>query len=243
MKEIKIVSTSDLHGNLIPDLPTGDILTISGDICPVRGSHSPVSQMHWMNNHFIPWIAELLSSGKFKHVVFIAGNHDFVLNSIKKGNDPFYTLVLPEGAHYLIDNEIEIEGVRIYGTPWTPTFGNWAFMYNESILHNFYQKIPEGLDILLSHGPAYHMNDTILQYPERIEGSEEHIGSKALAKRVFEVSPKYVIFGHIHSGSHLPEQHALGPKYDKTITSVNVSCLDENYNLAYKPFEFSIIKE
>lgn len=243
MKEINIVSISDLHGFLPSNLPEGDILTICGDICPVKGSHSPTTQIYWLNNHFIPWISELVNSNKFKHAVFITGNHDFVFNSIHKNNNPLFTLNLPENIHYLFDNEITIEDVRIYGTPWTPTFGNWAFMHNEAILNNIFMKIPEGIDILLTHGPAYGYNDTILQYPERING-EQHIGSTALERHIKRAKPKWLLAGHIHSGSHSIEK-CLTDYMDlsKYINCVNVSIMDEDYNPTYDPFEFSVIKE
>jgi len=243
MKEIKIVAFSDIHGYLLDNLPEGDIALIAGDICPVHGSHSPTAQYYWLQNKFIPWCYELLNSNKFKHICFCGGNHDFIFETIIT-NSTQYFIKWPENVHYLFDDMVEIEGVKIYGTPWTPVFCNWAFMAKEKILHNYFLKIPEKLDILLAHGPVYGYNDTIIQYPERTEGRDSHLGSKSLLHRIKEVRPKWYIHGHIHSGNHNIEKvfHNMGDLTAHT-NSVNVSILDENYHFAYDPFQFSIIKE
>ena len=52
-----------------------------------------------------------------------------------------------------------------------------------------------------------------------------------LSNRIWEVKPKMVISGHIHSGDHNLVEVA-GTKY------VNVSLLDESYSFNYKPFYF-----
>lgn len=229
-KLVKIVAVSDLHGILDFDIPSGDILTISGDICPVRGSHSPTAQMFWLNDYFLPWCDKLIKDGIFKRVVFIAGNHDFVFRKIVYHYpESNFNFVLPKNVHYLQDTEITILGVRIYGTPWTPTFCNWAFMHNEDVLdNNIYSRIPTGLDILLSHGPMYGSNDTIMQY-----GENEHLGSKSLRKHILRACPRWVFVGHIHSGDHAITKIDSSEGIHTNIA--NVSILDENYNIGYIP--------
>lgn len=244
MNEIKIVSISDIHGNLDFKLPNGYILTISGDICPVKGSHSPTAQAHWINNYFFPWCTNLLEHNKFMHIVFIAGNHDFIFQALLKNSTGIFKLQYPERVHYLKDSLIDIDGAIIYGTPWTPTFGNWAFMNSEHALDNYFSKIPNNVDILLSHGPMQDYNDTIMQYPERTLGRDPHIGSSSLKKHVLRTLPKYVLVGHIHSGSHEPiKVYNSLEDFEKYSISVNVSLLNENYEIGYKPFEFTLIKE
>ncbi len=68
--------------------------------------------------------------------VCIAGNHDFILDpefldSI--GGDMQDVLRAREllsnkSFYYLEDQEITLLGLRIYGTPWSPTFFHWGFM-------------------------------------------------------------------------------------------------------------------
>ena len=235
MKSVKVISISDTHGELLQNLPSGDILTISGDICPVRGSHNPTNQMFWLKNHFLPWTDKLVKDGTFHHVVFVAGNHDFVFKKASTSTVGDFYLDLPTNVHYLQDSMVEVEGLKIYGTPWTPTFGNWAWMNSEVVLASIFEKVPMGLDILLSHGPAFGWCDCIEQFNET-----EHIGSKALKDCIIRTMPKWVYVGHIHSGSHIPV--SIPSTFDdgidgfKRTNIVNVAVLDENYEVVYKPF-------
>jgi len=245
-KKVKIVAISDIHGELLGNLPKGDILTISGDICPVRMSHSPTSQQYWLYNYFLPWCKQLISKKTFKHIVFIAGNHDFVFYKALKTHGDIFKNHKKEykNIHYLSDSEITLMGVRIYGTPWAPKFGDWAFMHSEEVLNNYFSKIPEGLDILLSHGPAYYLNDTIMQYPDRTSGRDPHIGSKSLREHIKRAKPQYLLVGHIHSGNHecqdwYTDYEELNSKITK---SYNVSLMDEDYVISYKPFQFILEK-
>lgn len=231
---VKVVAVSDLHGILDFMLPSGDILTISGDICPVSGSHSPTAQMFWLNNYFLPWCDKLIKDEIFKHVVFIAGNHDFVFKKIVYHYpESNFNFILPKNVHYLCDSEVTVKGIRIYGTPWAPTFGRWAYMHDEDILDNIYDKIPPGLDILLSHGPMFGANDTIME-----RGEKEHLGSKSLRKHILRSCPRWVFVGHIHSGSHNICKNIQMEQ--SPIHIVNVSILDENYNVGYKATEVMI---
>lgn len=241
MKEIKIVAFSDIHGYLPDNLPSGDIALIAGDICPVHGSHNPTSQFHWLQNKFIPWCYKLINSKKFNHLCFCSGNHDFVFETLLKAPKTFH-IQWPNNVHYLCDSGIDIEGIKIFGTPWTHTFGNWAFMNSEDILNNYYISIPKDLDILLSHGPAYGLNDTVTQHSEWVF-SDPHIGSKSLLEHIKRAMPKRLITGHIHSANHNVEKLYPNPMEDKFIECVNVSLVDETYKEIYPPYQFSIIKE
>jgi len=221
---MKIIAISDIHGHLLSNLLKGDTLTISGDVCPVRGSHTPNTQWSWIKYHFLPWCNELIENGIYKDIVFTPGNHDFVFQSSKK-------IVFPKHVHCLIDSMIDIEGVKFYGTPWSTTFGTWAFMKEEDELDFIFQKIPEGIDILLAHGPAFGFGDKVLEW-----NTLTSVGSKSLLKHVLRTSPKYLCVGHIHSGDHSP----LIIESINGTTSVNVSVVNEKYDVYYKPFEFEI---
>lgn len=221
---MRIVSISDIHGYLVPKLPKGDVLTVSGDICPVRGSHHPSVQINWVNQKFMPWCGCLIERGTVRHVVIIAGNHDFVFQSS-------YMMDVPPGVHYLEDDFIQIDGKKIYGTPWTRYCGDWAFSVSEAVLQDKFARIPDGMDIVLAHTPAYGYNDTIMQCPGANTG-DPHIGSTALLDHVKRAKPKMLIVGHIHSGSH---KHEEIPHDGGFTVSVNVSIMDEDYNPSYQP--------
>jgi hypothetical protein len=56
-----------------------------------------------------------------------------------------------------LENEFTIvHGYKIYGSPLTPEFCGWAFMYqtDEEAKKNW-EKVPDDVDILVTHGPPY----------------------------------------------------------------------------------------
>lgn len=65
---------------------------------------------------------------------------------------------------------------------------------------------------------------------------QKPLGSHALRTAALLTEPHWLVCGHIHTGSHVPE--ALGTK----TLAVNVSLVDERYNVRYRPFEFTIRK-
>lgn len=204
MKPI-IYATSDLHG-MLPDpdsVPPCDIFLIAGDVTPVW-NHNPAFQESWLHTHFAKWIGAI----RAEHKILIAGNHDFVAEERPE-------IMESHLWTYLCDQAITVEGVKIYGTPWTPPFYNWAFMRPESELEAIYNDIPDGIDILISHGPPRDCCD------KNILG--QRCGSYALARQIREIKPKIVITGHIH------EAHGRG-----TIDNTNVYNVS-HVNFSYKP--------
>lgn len=205
---MKIVALSDTH-NTYPKLPDGDVLVHAGDFTYLGyNGHTD----HVLNN--FKW----LRMQPHKYKIGVAGNHDFGF-----GEHTFTPI-----AKLLFDEEIVTEGKRFYGTPYVPTFGRWAFMESEEKLYkNFYSKIPEGLDVLICHGPAYKTLDT--------NKHGEHCGSRSLARRLAEMEkpPKHFIFGHIHRDLNSPVNHI----YYNGINYHNVSYLNESYKEGFNPVQ------
>ena len=204
---MKIIAASDLHGNLNTDMGFGDMLIIAGDISPMI--HFSMDEQHdWFKRNFIPWLETL----NFKYKVFILGNHDFFG---KLYSSEVINKELPPNCHYLFDQEVIIEGVKIYGTPWSPIFFNWAFMRSYSELEVLFSKISNDTNILISHSPPEGILD--------LTWGQEHAGSLALKRRISQLNMlKYNIFGHIHEGH--------GQIKNGNITYVNASILDNGTN-------------
>lgn len=234
---MKIVIISDTHGqDFVDQIPECDILLHCGDISPdpkwTGDWNSFVNsvaefQKNWIENtlikDFIPRIKE-----KAKHFAFIAGNHDFYLESLMKDQaEVFFGSKLPENCHYLRDSSLEINGIKIWGTPWVTNLKRWAFNENEGKLIYKYANIPENLDILLSHSPARGYCDTIKEY-----GETEHLGSSSLKNIINVKHPKWVFNGHIHSGEH----SVTFANTNISTKFANVSLLDESYKFHYPPF-------
>ena len=88
----------------------------------------------------------------------------------------------------------------VYATPYTPEFGEFAFSYGEEEdrFNNGPNKVPEGVDVVVSHGPpAFPGLDG---YKLDVSERGEHCGCEKLAKALERVRPRLCCFGHIHGG-------------------------------------------
>jgi len=214
---VKILACSDLHGNL-PDYTQyeADILLIAGDIVPLQCQRYKSLSQEFMINKFKPWLQSINTTYK----IFIGGNHDFLMQfDTKWVLENFYK----DNIFYLQDSKIVIENKTIYGTPWCSPFGTWAFMDSEKRLERKYKKIPESVDILLTHDCPYNVNDVCLD-----NYTSQHIGNIPLRNAIIEKKPKYCISGHLHSATH--QECIL-----EDTKCYNVSILNEQYNIAYEP--------
>ena len=208
---MRIAAVADLHGNL-PEVPECDVLVICGDLGPptYRYHHDPEAAELWLRSRFLVWCL----AQPAKHVVCIAGNHDYVLEDYPEvlgstGVDRF---------HYLQDSGCEIGGVKFWGSPWTPSFNGWAFMDDDDELLAKFERIPLSTEVLMTHGPPWGSGD-------RNSGGKR-CGSKSMfttLRSAFSVGfhPAWHFFGHIHEG------HGQGGA-----SWANVSLLDENYRIA-----------
>lgn len=216
MQTMKIAVTSDLHGNL-PTIEECDLLLICGDIIPLELQTNMFASQDWLEGSFLPWCADCPA----KKVVFIAGNHDFFFER-KKGM--IAEMMLPwnqDDVYYLNNEEIILDGVKIFGTPYCKIFGRWAFMREPERLQQYYSEIPENLDILISHDAPKIENFGVL-LDNRWGPAPIDAGNPWLAEAIKEKKPKYAFCGHIHSGDHNMHQ------VDDTILA-NVSYVDEDY--------------
>ena len=77
--------------------------------------------------------------------------------------------------------------LTIFGSPWTPRHGNWAFQYapDENIWKD---TIPEDTDILVTHGPP------------KAHLDRGGLSCDFLLQEIWRVPPKLHVFGHIHAG-------------------------------------------
>ena len=223
---MKIVAISDLHGEL-PEIEPCDFLLIGGDICPhfpvrhVGDSNDVMGQAWWLGNTFKKWLDAVPAS----HVVATWGNHDWVG---VRGTSRIPLL----RWHMLVDKEITINSLKFYGSPWQPSFFNWAFnLDTEKELEDKWRWIPSNTDILVLHGPPKGYGDLV---PTDIKSPNagEHTGSSTLLDRILKVKPKLTIFGHIHAGRGIYEVNG--------VKMANVSILDDNYKMVHKPMVFEV---
>lgn len=212
----KLTITSDLHNKYpgIESLPGGDIFIISGDMTSI-GSYKETDK-------FCKWFNDL--SG-YTYKIFIAGNHDLGFeNSPKLIRDLVSTY---SDIIYLQDQSLTLEKngktIKIWGSPYTPYFNNWAFNIprGSDIMVDKWNEIPEDTDILITHGPPYGILD-IPGFPHMAQ----NLGCEILLNRILEIKPKIHIFGHIHGG--------YGYINKNSTHFINASILNENYSKVNK---------
>ena len=219
-----ISAVSDLHGHL-PDIKRCDLLLIAGDILPLDVQSDAARSLAWLRGEFATWLDRIPA----EHVIGIAGNHDFLMERRE---------LIPDDLRwtYLQDEETTVAGLRVYGTPWTPTYGLWAFEAMPAELQSIYDRIPEGIDIVLSHGPPYGQGDRAprLRSAPDAGGPWEHVGSPELLAAILRIRPRLVIYGHIH------EDGGWNRRLTGQTTLMNVSILDGAYNVARAPAVFEL---
>ena len=204
MKFTVISDTHRKHHDV--EMGSGDVLLHCGDFSG-RGTLAEVTE-------FNTWLGNL----DYTHKIIIAGNHDFLFE-----RDPVLARSLITNAIYLEDESVEIEGVKIYGSPWQPWFYDWAFnLKRGAALAEKWALIPEDTDILITHGPPMGIGD--------ITSEGEHAGCEDLLKRIHELNIKYHCFGHIH------EDYGRWEKDGKTF--INASNCDLNYKIANSIHDF-----
>lgn len=173
---MRIVAVADTHTFEadLGALPDGDVFVHAGDM--LRGGSLDE----------LASVAEWICALPHRHKVVVAGNHDWCFVNER----PEALAALP-GVHYLQDAAIELEGVHFYGSPWQPEFNRWAFnLPRGDALAEKWAKIPDGTDVLVTHGPP-------ALYGDRgpISG---RAGCEDLLARVRMVRPRLHLFGHIH---------------------------------------------
>ena len=187
---MKIWHISDTHTfHKLLEVPQGvDLVIFSGDCSNPRDPYNNEPEVR----AFIDWYSVL----PIKHKVFVAGNHD---TSIERGlvtKDDFSK----NGIHYLENTSVEIEGLKIFGSPYTPLFGNWAFMKARHKLDRVWNNaIPDDSDIVVVHGPPKGILD--LSYSR--DGKLEFCGDKSLLNKLQIVKPLFMMFGHIHNNEDI----------------------------------------
>jgi len=209
--------THNMHGMLTGKfaIPEADIFIHAGDIT-MAGDLDPILD-------FNDWLKHL----PHKHKIVIAGNHDKFLAD--HSDNGFNGKKILSNATYLDEETINIEGINIYGSPYTPSFANMrkglAFYKERGIeLKSIWDEIPDNTDILITHGPPYGIFD------HAYDGSPNgfSVGDKMLLAKIKQINPKYHIFGHIHED---------GGKMIKrgNTTFINASVINKEYNLTNKP--------
>lgn len=208
MNALRVVCISDTHMQCRRvEIPPGDVLIHAGDLTGSGTLEELASEAAW------------LRTMPHAHKVIIAGNHDFCFE--RRGES---AQALCDGLIYLEDAEVTVAGLRIYGSPWQPRFFDWAFNLDRGEpLRRAWSMIPEGLDVLVTHGPPRSFGDRT--------AAGAAVGCDDLLDATRRTAPTYHIFGHIHEG--------YGVHREGSTTYVNASTVD----LGYRPVNPPVVLE
>lgn len=212
MKIVCISDTHTMHRECV--VPDGDVLIHAGDIT----GKGEIRQLR----DFSLWLEAL----PHKHKLVIAGNHDFCF-----ANNPQACANILSAATYLQDDSIIINDIKFYGSPWQPWFFDWAFNFPESELvtgetaKNMWRKIPDDVDVLITHGPAYGVLD--------LTARGHNAGCPFLGERISSLSKlKAHVCGHIHE--------TYGETLVNNVRFINASICNLRYSPINSPITFEI---
>jgi len=221
---MKIVFVSDIHNKFKKiNIPDCDVLINAGDSTS-RGYEYEVS-------NFAKWFGKTPA----RHKISISGNHDFYFQTNPKESRK---ILEDNGVIYLQDEEVVIDGIKFYGSPWQPWFHDWAFNFSKfddgSQAKHIWNKVPKDTDVLITHSPPKLIGDRVKNSGSR----DPNVGCPYLLKKVLEVKPAFHVFGHIHECYGVHELSSA-----KEVTFVNASCCTLHYEPTNKPIVFELSLE
>ena len=230
---IRIVCISDTHSQTdrMPQVPYGDILIHAGDFTTI----GHIDEICAFN--------QFLKSLPHTYKVVVPGNHDLLFDpypSIYK--DKYYEKIsadkyssedvrsiINDNCIYLFDSMCQLFGYNIYGSPWVPIFGHWAFNLPAAELEEKWKLIPDNTDILIVHGPPSGIGDILAT-------NHKQVGCKALLNTIqSRVKPILGVFGHIHEG--------YGAWRDINTIYLNASIVNIFRDPVNKPFVIDVPKK
>lgn len=208
---MKIVIISDTHGNHNQLGPLcGDVLIHCGDMENLFNRDDQALQKidHWFGQQH------------FDHVLCTGGNHDLMLEAqVRAGHTPLF-----RNATFLNGTEITINGIKFFGAPWVPELERHAFYADDDMLRQAWSRIPQDVDVLVTHTPPAGMLD--------VSSGGASLGCVHLKDRLKAIRPKLHCFGHVHASS--------GMRKRKGVTFINASSVNSDFEIAVPPFEFEI---
>ena len=221
---MRIVAISDTHTkHKLLTIPECDVLIHAGD-STFTGKFFEVRDFMW-------WFKEQPA----RHKIVVAGNHEQTFDQTHQDyNSAIRDLLV--NAHdivYLEDSYIVIDGVKFYGTPWTPFFYDWGFNGVEGAnapfhipakpkLEDVYDMIAADTNVLICHGPPYGILD---------KAGDDRTGSVTM-RNILEgdklVDLRLYLCGHIHEARG--HEVACG-----NVNICNVSSLARDYKTPMPP--------
>ncbi len=81
---------------------------------------------------------------------------------------------------------------KVFGSPYSPRHGLWAFGYRPEQAPALWNQIPLDTDVVITHTPPkYHCDES---------GSRAAVGCEILRQTMWRIRPSLLICGHVHEG-------------------------------------------
>lgn len=149
-----------------------------------------------LNPHYLSFLVTLSSIP----VIYVHGNHD--------GK---YKQIPPEGCICIEDDIFVYNGIRILGLGGSMRYTNGDHQYTEKEMRRRVRKLKfkiwrkGGFDILVTHAPAYQIND----------GRDlPHQGFRVFRELMEKYQPRFFLHGHVHMS--YGREHKRYDKYQDT---------------------------
>jgi Icc-related predicted phosphoesterase len=219
-RKMKIVAISDVHGkwNKI-QVPECDLLISAGDYS-FRGERHMIRDFH-------AWLHKQPAT----YVISVQGNHELWVQH----NFGEATEIAKEACprvHFIEEGLVDIEGVNVWCSAWTPWFHDWAYnAHRGHEIKRHWDHIPGHTNILVTHGPPYGVLDIV---PFADGTARERVGCHDLLEAVKRIKPDLHVFGHIH--------HSYGEMHVDGTSFYNASICDEMYMASNSPHIIDYIK-
>lgn len=133
-----------------------------------------------LHPHYLSFLATFFQGP----VLYVHGNHD-----------DCYEKTPPEGCICIDGKLYEYEGIRILGLGGSMRYKDGPHQYTQAEMDWRIRKLfpqlwwKKGFDILLTHSPAWHLND----------GEDlPHVGFKSFRYLLERYTPRYFVHGHVH---------------------------------------------
>ncbi len=161
-----------------------------------------------------PQYLEFLATFAKVPILYVHGNHD-----------DCYETTPPEGCICIEDSIYVHEGIRILGLGGSIRYKNGIHQYtqqemNARIRRMFFKiRKHKGFDILLTHSPAYQIDD---------DEDNAHRGFEGFVRLLDKYKPSYFIHGHVHM--------SYGRKFKRVAQYEDVTIINgfEKYVLEYE---------
>lgn len=232
---IKIACLSDTHCQLERiEIPPCDVILHAGDFS-YRGEMPEVIKELEILSHKADYINA--------DVIIVPGNHDWVF---QYHSEDMKKVCRKLGIHLLIHEAMILKmgekDYKVFGSPWTPYFFNWAFNagrtvneaahYFKPFIGDLWKDIPDDTNILITHGGPYKILDNI---PDSYikpgsPNTQVNVGCEELLKKVNTLdSLKLHVYGHIHNA------------YNKVVIDGKTFVNASNCTEQYKPYNPVIV--